>query len=79
VKLADDEPDRFLEAAALIEASEIEPIIAEPPVCEGECAPYTGDLTVYPRMPLAVCDPFFDAPEDLLTDEEVAAMEAAAE
>jgi hypothetical protein len=41
-----------------------------PPECEGDCAPYSGDLKVSRPAPLALCDPYFDAAAPIEMDEE---------
>lgn len=53
--LASDEQDRILEAEALVFAARSEPIFDEQPLCEGACAPYTGDLALQPAIVLTYC------------------------
>lgn len=48
---ADDIQEELLAAHEEVALADAEPQFAEPRVCEGECAPYTGDL---------LCDPFHD-------------------
>jgi hypothetical protein len=76
---ADDMQEELLTAHEAVALADEEPQFAEPPVCEGECAPYTGDLQIRPSAPLALCDPFHDVAGAMLSAADEAAIAAQAD
>jgi hypothetical protein len=76
---ADEVPEVFAEHAEMEGLAADGLLQAEPPECDDECRPYSGDLTIRPVKPVALCDPFHDERGALLsaTDEEALAAEAA--
>ena len=75
---ADDMQEELMAAQDDAAFANSEPMFDEPPVCEGGCAPYTGNLEIKPSVPLAVCDPFHDVAGAVLSaaDEEAIAAQA---
>jgi hypothetical protein len=78
---AEDVQEEFVAAQDDAALAEEAPMFDEPPVCEGACAPYTGDLEIRPSPPFAVCDPFHDVAGAMLSaaDEDAIAAQVDAD
>lgn len=72
----DDMLEELAAARAAAHAANVHPKLDAPPVCEGDCAPYTGDLRVRPSVPLSVCDPFHDIQGAMLSEADEADIAA---
>lgn len=75
---AEDIQIELVAALAEVAAAKLAPQFDEEPVCEGDCAPYTGDLEIKPMVPLALCDPFHDVAGAMLSAAEEEAIAAQA-
>lgn len=71
---ADDVQDELLAAHEAVALADEEPQLAEPPACDEDCAPYSGDLEIKAAAPLGVCDPFHDIDGAVLAASDEAAI-----
>ena len=71
---ADDLQEELLAAHEAVALADEEPQLAEPPACDEDCAPYTGDLEIKQAVPLGVCDPFHDVDGAVLAASDEAAI-----